>query len=305
MRRRPMDDALGGLVRRTPLFSLADQPHLACKIEACQTSGSFKMRGAVRVLQELAEAGDDRQVITVSMGNTAFSLAWAGRLMNRPVRVVMPQTVSPAKLALTRKIGAEVILHGETGSDALAHCQEIVASRDCYFLHPHKCAPFLAGSEVIADEILADQPATRRIYVPVGGGGLLSAICAAVERADRDIEVIGVEAARAPAFTRSFDAGRPVSIDEVDTIADALTINQPDPDVFSYVAPRTARMVTVEEGEIADAMRMLFDETRVIAEPGGAASLAAMLNADDGAVSAAIISGGNVSLEVFQRLTAV
>ncbi|MFT7596655.1 MAG: threonine dehydratase, partial [Paracoccaceae bacterium] len=294
-----MNSGLGGLIRRTPLFALADQPHLACKLEACQTSGSFKMRGAVRVLQTLAAAGDDRQVITVSMGNTAFSLAWAGRLMKRPVIVVMPQTVSPAKLALTRKIGAEVILHGQTGSDALAYCEQIVASRDCYFLHPHKCAPFLEGSQGIADEILADQPETRRIYVPVGGGGLLSAICAAVQQSGRDIEVIGVEAARAPAFARSFAAGQPVAIDDVDTIADALTINQPDPDVLRYVAPRTARMVTVEEDEIIAAMRRLFDEVRVIAEPGGAASLAAMLKSDDGAVSAAIISGGNISVGGF------
>lgn len=299
-----MNSGLDRLIRRTPLFALADQPHLTCKLEACQTSGSFKMRGAVHVLQELATVRDNRQVITVSMGNTAFSLAWAGRLLNRPVIVVMPETVSPSKLALTRKIGAEVILHGQTGSDALAYCEQIVARRDCYFLHPHKCAPFLAGSEAIADEILADQPGTQRVFVPVGGGGLLSAVCAAVGRAKGEIEVVGVEAARAPAFARSFQDGKPVAVDDVDTIADALTINQPDPDVLRYVMPRTARIVTVNEDEIVNAMRRLFDETRVIAEPGGAASLAAMLKADDGADSAAIISGGNISVAGFQQLTA-
>jgi len=298
-----MTDQLANLVRRTPLLALADKPHLSCKMEACQTGGSFKMRGAVKTLQALAEDGDDRRVITVSMGNTAFSLAWAGRLMQRPVSVVMPENVSPAKLELTRSIGAEVILHGQSGSEALAHCEELVAGGDYYFLHPHKCPPFLAGSETIANEIMADQPQVQRIYVPIGGGGLLSAICAAVEKIPANVEVVGVEADRACAFARSFQAGHPVSIADMDTIADALTINEPDSDVFNYVASRMDRIVTVEEEEIVRAMTMLFDEYRVVAEPGGAASLAAMLKSDDGTSSAAIISGGNISLDEFTRLT--
>jgi threonine dehydratase len=96
--RRMLNSSVASLVRRTPLLPLADKPHLACKMEACQTGGSFKMRGAVRTLEKLARDGDERRVITVSMGNTAFSLAWAGRLLNRPVSVVMPENVSPAKL---------------------------------------------------------------------------------------------------------------------------------------------------------------------------------------------------------------
>jgi threonine dehydratase len=273
-------------------------------MEACQTGGSFKMRGAVKTLLSLADAGDDRQVITVSMGNTAFSLAWAGRLLGRAVSVVMPENVSPAKLDLTRRIGAEVILHGQTGSEALAQCENLVTGGDYYFLHPHKCPPFLAGSEAIAQEILADQPATQRIFVPVGGGGLLSAICAAAEKSSTNFEVIGVEAEQAPAFAKSFQAGHPVAISDLDTIADALTINEPDPVVFDYVASRTSRIVTVSEEEIVAAMQTLFDEFRIIAEPGGAASLAASLKLDDGSMAAAIISGGNISLEEFHRITA-
>ncbi|MBT4016640.1 MAG: pyridoxal-phosphate dependent enzyme [Alphaproteobacteria bacterium] len=294
---------ISSLVRRTPLLSLADKPHLFCKMEACQTGGSFKMRGAVKTLLSLTEDGDDRQVITVSMGNTAFSLAWAGRLLGRAVSVVMPENVSPAKLDLTRRIGAEVILHGQTGSEALAHCESLVASGDYYFLHPHKCPPFLAGSETIAEEIFADQPATQRIFVPIGGGGLLSAICAAAKKSSTSFEVIGVEAEQAPAFANSFQAGHPVAISDLDTIADALTINEPDTEVFDYVVSRTSRIVTVSEEEIVVAMRTLFDEFRIIAEPGGAASLAASLKVDDGSVAAAIISGGNISPEEYCQLT--
>jgi threonine dehydratase len=301
--RRMLNSSVASLVRRTPLLPLADKPHLACKMEACQTGGSFKMRGAVRTLQKLALEGDERRVITVSMGNTAFSLAWAGRLLNRPVSVVMPENVSPAKLELTRKIGAQVILHGQTGSAALAHCKTLVANGDYYFLHPHKCPPFLAGSESIGEEIIADQLDTRRIYVPVGGGGLLSAICSFVKKSTQPIEIIGVESERAPAFARSLAAGKPVSISEMNTIADALTINEPDPEVFAYVAAHVKKIITVSEEEIIAAMRLLYDEYRIIAEPGGAASLAAMIKNDNGEFTAAIISGGNVSLESFLKLT--
>jgi threonine dehydratase len=150
---------------------------------------------------------------------------------------------------------------------------------------------------------VADQPGTRRIYVPVGGGGLLSATCSFVKKSTQPIEVIGVEAERAPAFARSLKAGKPVSISEMDTIADALTINEPDPEVFAYVAAYVNTILTVSEEEIVDAMRLLFDEYRIIVEPGGAASLAAMIKNDNGEIAAAIISGGNVSLESFLKLT--
>lgn len=292
-------------VRRTPLMTLADKPHLACKMEACQTSGSFKMRGAIRTLQKLAQEGDKRQVITVSMGNTAFSLAWAGRLLNRKVCVVMPENVSPAKLELTRKIGAQVILHGQTGSAAMAHCEKLVAKGNYYFLHPHKCPPFLAGSESIGQELMEDQPGMRRIYVPVGGGGLLSAMCSFACQSTRPIEIVGVEAEGAPAFARSLAAGKPVSISRIDTIADALTINEPDAEVFAYVAAHIDTILTVNEEEIVGSMRMLFDEFRIIAEPGGAAPLAAMIKNDNGEIAAAIISGGNISMESFSRITSV
>jgi threonine dehydratase len=298
-----MNSVASGLIRQTPTLTLADHPNLSCKMEASQTSGSFKIRGAVKTLQTLIDARDDRQVITVSMGNTAFSLAWAGRLLGRSVSVVMPQNVSPAKLRLTRQIGAQVILHGNSGSVALAHCLQLVDEGNYYFLHPHKCPPFLSGSQAIADEILQARPRIRRMFVPVGGGGLLSAICAAAEQSPHDIEVIGVGASGAPAFARSFQAGSPVWVDRIETIADALTINEPDPDVFEYVFKRTSQFISVEDADIASAMRLLFDQFRQIAEPGGAAPLAAMLKSDDGCPAAAIISGGNVSLKEFMTLT--
>ena len=213
-----------------------------------------------------------------------------------------PGTVSRIKLKATQAIGAEVILKGVVGDDAIAHAMEVAQRRNILFVHPHKTAPFLNGNGTIAQEILGELPSVEQIFIPVGGGGLASGVCQHIERNSLSVKAIGVEAEQAPAFHLSFKTGRPVRLEKMDTIADALTLMEPDPEVFSYLHKNLAEVVTVSEGEIVSAMKILLDEFRVIAEPGGAAPLAAMLKGDPNVPSAAIISGGNVSLEEFQNL---
>jgi threonine dehydratase len=241
-------------------------------------------------------------VITASMGNTATGLAYAGRLLNYPVAVVMPETVSPTKLKATRKIGAEVILKGQVGDDAIAHSVEVSKKRNILFVHPHKTPPFLQGNATVAQEIIEALPDLEQIFIPIGGGGLASGVCQYIKGKGLSVKPIAVEAENAPAFHLSFKAGRPVRLEKMDTIADALTLMEPDPEVFSYLYKNLEKVVTVSEDEIVLAMKILFEEFRVIAEPGGAAPLAAMLKGDSEIRSAAIISGGNVSLEEFQDL---
>ncbi len=289
-------------VRRTPLLPLTEKKNLFCKLENCQVGGSFKIRGAISTLLSLKSQGKTEGVITASMGNTATSLAYAGRLLNYPVTVVMPETVSPTKLKATQKIGAEVILKGQVGDDAIVHALKVARKRQIFFLHPHKTQPFLEGSATIAKEIIEDLPTVKQIYIPIGGGGLASAICQHLQAHAVSVHPLGVEAERAPAFYLSLKAGRPVRLESMDTIADALTLMEPDPEVFGYLYGKLKKVVTVSEDEIVSAMRILFEEYRVIAEPGGAAPLAAMLQGDPDIPSAAIISGGNVSLDEFQKL---
>ncbi|MEJ2169401.1 MAG: pyridoxal-phosphate dependent enzyme [Desulfobacterales bacterium] len=293
----------GQQVRRTPLLSPAGKENLLCKLECCQVGGSFKIRGSLATLLALEAAGNRKGVITASMGNTASGLAYAGRLFKYPVAVVMPATVSATKLEATRKIGAEVILKGSVGDDALEHAFKLAKERDILFVHPHKTPSFLEGNATIAHEIIAENPAVEQIYIPIGGGGLASGICRYIREHGLSLRPIGVEAERAPAFSRSFEKGRPVRLDSMETIADALTLMEPDPDVFAYLYQNLAKVVTVSEIEIIHAMKMLYDEFRVIAEPGGAAPLAAMLGENPPGISAAIISGGNISLEAFQKIT--
>ena len=289
-------------VRKTPLLSLTEKRNFFCKLECCQIGGSFKIRGSLSTLLTLKAQGKTEGVITASMGNTATGLAYAGRLLNYPVAVVMPETVSRIKLKATQKIGAEVILKGKVGDDAIAHASEVAQRRNILFVHPHKTAPFLDGNGTIAQEIIEELPGVRQIFIPIGGGGLASGICQYIKGKGLSVKPIGVEAKQAPAFYLSFEKGRPVRLERMDTIADALTLMEPDPDVFSYLYRNLEEVVTVSEEEIISAMKILFDEFRVIAEPGGAAPLAAMLKADPIVPSAAIISGGNVSLEEFQTL---
>lgn len=289
-------------VRKTPLLPLTEKKNLFCKLECCQIGGSFKIRGALSTLLTLKVQGKTEGVITASMGNTATGLAYAGRLLNYPVAVVMPETVSPTKLKATRKIGAEVILKGQVGDDAIAHSVEVSKKRNILFVHPHKTPPFLQGNATIAQEIIEELPDVEQIFIPIGGGGLASGVCQYIKGKGLSVKSIGVEAENAPAFHLSFKAGRPVRLEKMDTIADALTLMEPDPEVFSYLYENLERVVTVSEDEIVLAMKILFEEFRVIAEPGGAAPLAAMLKGDLNMRSAAIISGGNVSLEEFQGL---
>jgi len=289
-------------VRKTPLLPLTEKKDLFCKLECCQVGGSFKIRGSLSTLLTLKAQGKMEGVITASMGNTATGLAYAGRLLNYPVAVVMPETVSPIKLKATQKIGAEVILKGQVGDDAITHAFEVAQKRNILFVHPHKTPPFLVGNGTIAHEIIEELPNVKQIFIPIGGGGLASGVCQYIKDKGLPVKPIGVEAENAPAFYLSFKEGRPVRLKKMETIADALTLMEPDPEVFSYLNSNLEKVVTVSDEEIILAMKILFEEFRVIAEPGGAAPLAAMLNEDSSIPSAAIISGGNVSLEEFQSL---
>ena len=288
-------------VRKTPLLSLAERENLFCKLECCQVGGSFKIRGSLATLLALEAEGNRKGVITASMGNTASGLAYAGRLFKYPVAVVMPETVSTTKLATTRQIGAEVILKGNVGDDALEHANKLAGDRDILFVHPHKTPSFLEGNATIAREILEQNPEIRQIFIPIGGGGLASGVCRYIRKHGLPVEPIGVEAENAAAFCRSFAAGRPVRLESMKTIADALTLMEPDPEVFAYLYKNLAKVATVSEIDIVHAMKILYDEFRVITEPGGAAPLAAMLAENPSIPSAAIISGGNIAPEEFTK----
>jgi threonine dehydratase len=188
------------------------------------------------------------------------------------------------------------------GDDAIKHALELTAERDLFFLHPHKTRAFLKGNATIIEEIMEENPDIKKVFIPIGGGGLASGICKYIQETGISVMPIGVEACNAAAFHRSFKEGRPIRLEAMDTIADALTLMEPDPDVFAVLYKSLEKVVTVTEVDMVHAMKILFEEFRVISEPGGAAPLAAMLKEGKEYPSAAIISGGNIYLDEFQRI---
>lgn len=292
-------------VHRTPVQSSAYLGReigapVTLKCENLQKTGSFKPRGALNRLRRLDDAVRRRGVVTVSAGNHAQALAWAARTLGAPCTVVMPAAASPAKAAASRGYGADVVLHG-TVFEAFDKAHELEAERGLSFVHPFDDEHIVAGQASVGLEIVEQVPEVTVIVVPIGGGGLVSGIAAAVKQQRPSVKVYGVEPEGACAMRRSLDAGEPVRLDRVQTVADGLA--PPMAGVLTYRVVRgyVDDVVTVRDEEILAAMRPIFARAKLVVEPSGAAAVAALLtgrvpvSASDRVV--AVLSGGNVAVD--------
>jgi threonine dehydratase len=302
---------LAGSLHRTPLLSArrvgeaAGLPTLLVKAEVLQRTGSFKARGALNHVLQLGAEARRRGVVTVSAGNHAAALAWAADSAGVPCTVVMPAGASPAKAAAARGYGARVVLHG-TVFDAFQRALDLQDSEGLSFVHPFDDPAVVAGQGTVALEIAADAPAPGTVVVPVGGGGLIAGVAAALRGLDPAWTVVGVEPEGACAMVRSLEAGRPVRLDRVDTIADGLAAPMAGDLPFLHVSEQVSDVVTVSDDAIRRAVAMLLANTKLLVEPAGAAGVAALL---EGRVplrgpgpAIAILCGGNLDLS---RLTAI
>lgn len=299
-----------GRVHRTPLLSAsllgrqADvRLHLKC--ENLQKTGSFKPRGVLNRVLQLSEAQRERGVVTVSAGNHAQALAWGARSAGADAVVVMPEDAPNAKVEASRGYGAEVVLHG-TVFDAFDRARELARDEGYTFVHPFDEPEVAAGQGTVGLEILEDLPEAEAVVVPVGGGGLLGGIAAAVKQESPEVAVYGVEPAGADSMRRSLEAGEPVSLEEVDTIADGL--GSPMAGELTYPLARSYvdAVALVSDAEIAAGVRETLTWTKLLTEPAGAAAVAALLAdrvpVNPGARVAAVLSGGNVDLEQLKEL---
>jgi threonine dehydratase len=300
---RAARERLAGHVHTTPVMSatrLGDRVgvRLLLKCENFQKTGSFKARGALNYLSQLSPADRARGVVTFSAGNHAQSLAWASRTTGVHATVVMPKTASPLKVAASKDYGAEVVLAGENGMEALAKAQELERDRNLIFAHPFDNEQVMAGQGTVALELLEQAPNLDVVVVPVGGGGLIGGILVAIKEANPKIRVYGVEPAGAAAMRRSLDAGHAVTLDKVKTIADGLAAPMAGELTFEVVKRYADDVVVIDDDMIAAALRHLLTSAKLLAEPGGAAATAAVLERAvplrDGERVAAIVSGGNV-----------
>ena len=275
------------------------------KCENLQKTGAFKVRGALNRLLTLTDEERARGVSTISAGNHAQAVAWAASAAGVSSTVVMMEHASPTKVRASREYGAEVILHGDAAA-AFEKVHEVSEERGLTFVHPFDDPDVVAGHASCGLEILEDLPEAGTIVVPVGGGGLSSSIAAAIALCDADADVWGVEPTGAAAMHQSFEVGHAVRIDRVDTVADGLGAPMAGSLNYEILSEHARGIVLVEDPEIVCAMTMLLERTKLLAEPSGAAGLAALLEGkidfDRSKPVVIVISGGNADLAQLARL---
>ena len=295
---------LRGLVVRTPAVrSMALDERAGCslvaKAECLQLTGSFKVRGAlnrVRMLPPEARAGG---LLTVSAGNAALGLAFAGHVLGAGVTVVMPEGAVPAKVDGVRALGGTVVQEGVLdAAGAFRRAAQLQDQHGYTFVHPFDDPYVVAGAATATLELLEQEPGTERLVVPCSGGGLLAGAILAAETAGRAIEIIGVQPDLVPTIVRSLEAGEPTEVDHPPTIADGLTAPRPGRLNFDMIRSADIRVVTVSEAAIRTAVRELVMTLKVVVEPSAAVGLAAIMDRKIGTVSgvtALLLSGGNIS----------
>ena len=293
---------ISGLVHRTPLFSsraLGKRTGLQVwlKAENLQKTGSFKPRGAFNKIRHMSQAECRRGVITASAGNHGQALAYVAANEHIPGYVVMPEGANRSKVAAVKEYGAEAILYGKVWDDAYARSQELAKEKGLVYVHPFKDRHILAGQGSVALEILEDVPELDVVVVPIGGGGLIAGMAMAFRAANSRVHIIGVEPTGSANMLTSRRNGKAVELGVVDTIADGLATKKTDPEVFEIINALVDDLVAVTDEEMLAAIQFLLERTKLMAEPAGAATTAALLSGrlqlkPDGKV-VAVLSGGN------------
>ncbi|HTM03465.1 MAG TPA: threonine/serine dehydratase [Vicinamibacterales bacterium] len=265
-------------MRRTPLLDVqTERGPLWLKCENLQPMGAFKLRGATNMLAQLSEKERRAGVVTYSSGNHGLAVAVAARALGTHAVVTVPETIAQVKLDGMRRAGAEVIYAGTTVIDRRRRADQEVVSRGLTMVPPFDHPWIIAGQGTTGLEILEQQPDVSTVYVPIGGGGLASGVATALKLSRPGVRVIGVEPAGAPKVTHSLAAGHPVTLDRTASIADGLLSLRPGELAFAHLQRYLDAVVTIEEDDIAAAVRWLFSEARLVAEPSGAVSVAAAL----------------------------
>lgn len=290
-----------GTAVRTPLLDVsgAAARSLRLKCENLQVAGAFKIRGAFNMVAGLPTDRCRAGVITYSSGNHAQAVACAARALGLPAVVVMPRTAAAVKVAGARAYGSEVLLAGVTSVERRVRAEREAERRGLTMIPPFDHPAVIAGQATVGREILEDAGRIARVFVPVGGGGLLAGVAVAVKQAQPSAQVIGVEPAGAACLATSLAAGHPVTLERTASVADGLLPVRPGDLTFAIAQALVDQVVTVEDAAIERAVAWLCRHARLVAEPSGAAATAAALAAEaepGGGVTVAVVSGGNIAL---------
>jgi threonine dehydratase len=311
---REARDELFGRVHRTPMLSSATaarvieaasgrsigEGRLYLKAEHLQVTGSFKPRGLLLRLGALDSNERKRGVVTISAGNAGQAYAWAGRELGVPVTVVMPENAVQAKVDAVRGYGATVIQRGSHPLEAFEYMGQLADERGLTIVHPYDDPDVIAGHGSAGLEIIDDLSDVDVVVVPIGGGGLISGIAAAIRQIRPAVRIYGVEPAGADAMRRALDAGEPVPITPA-TIADGLSAPRAGEWTLELVQRYVEDVVVIDDPMILAGLRFVLERVKQVVEPAGAAALAALLFGRiplrDGDRVCCVLSGGNVATE--------
>lgn len=301
---------LQGILKPTPLICSATLNNLLgtevyLKPENLQKTGSFKIRGAFNRIATLTPDEASRGVVAASAGNHGQALAYAATLAGVAATIVMPKTAAIAKIDATRGYGQSVVLAGIDYGEARAAAEVIREQTGATFVDAYDDAAVIAGQGTIGLEIV-DELIPDIVMVPVGGGGLLAGIGAALGQRAPKVEVVGVEAAGAPQLSASFSSGSAAAVGHpVDTIADGLATGRIGKLPFALIRERVAQVVTVDDFEIGEAVLLLLERLKLLAEGAGAAALAGALKIKpklSGKKTVVVLSGGNLDINLLDRI---
>jgi len=293
-------------IHRTPLLRsrlLSEQTGFEAylKAEVFQRTGSYKIRGPLNKLALLSSQEKAGGVICSSAGNHAQGVALAARLHGIPAVVTMAENATPAKIAATRAYGAEVVLHGSIWDEADQKARQLVAERGLTYIHPFDDPQLIAGQGTLGLEIHDDLPDVDVVVVPIGGGGLISGVAAALKQLKPGVRVIGVESSGAPAMQRSVAAGRRITLERVDCVIDGLRVQRVGEVTLEMVRRYVDEIVTLPDEAIFEALLWVMSRCKLVVEGAAAAPVAALLNglvkAPGGSKVVCVLSGGNVDLD--------
>jgi threonine dehydratase len=300
---------LDGITVRTPLIPLEwDGGRLYLKPENLQPIGAFKLRGAYNKIASLTDEERSRGVITYSSGNHAQGVAYAARALATKAIIVMPRNAPAIKREATAALGAEVVFVGPSGVERQEKAEQLAAQHGYVIIPPYDDEKIIAGQGTAGLEILEDLPEVDLVLVPIGGGGLISGISTALKLSKPNVKIIGVEPELAADAQASFRAGEIVKFPPeqvLSTSADGLRSQYVGTLTFEHIRRYVDDVVTVSEEDIFNAVRILAENPKTVAEPSGAVAPAAWLFHRDSLPASkqtvAVISGGNVDPELLKR----
>lgn len=278
------------------------------KCENLQRTGAYKVRGAYNRMSKLTAEERARGVVAASAGNHAQGVALAARELGIHATIFMPIGVALPKLLATRDYAADVVLRGVVFNEALDAAKDFAEKSGAIFIPPYDNHDVIAGQGTVGLEILEQVPDVETVIVPIGGGGLIAGVAASMKlqaaSEGRTIRVIGVQASPAAAYPASLNAGEPTTIEVKPTIADGIAVARPGDLPFEIIKDAVDEVVTVSDDDIARALLMLIERAKLVAEPAGAAGVAAILAGKVDAVgpTTVIISGGNIDPKLMERV---